>query len=84
MGGKIEFSKDTPTIGYFDCIWVVKALPGYSGIFLRLMKKRIIDSKFILNLNILRTQAYMKVFMTTGTLTVIYHLFTFVMKHSYR
>lgn len=40
-GGHIEFSKETQPQEYFDCIWVVKTQPGYSGVYMKLMKKRI-------------------------------------------
>lgn len=40
-GGQIEFSKDVQPLEYFDCIWVIKAQPGYSGLYLKLMKKRL-------------------------------------------
>lgn len=40
-GGLIEFSKDTAPPEYYDCIWVIKTQPGYSGTYLKLLKKRI-------------------------------------------
>lgn len=41
VGGQIEFSKDTQPQEYFDCIWVVKTQPGYGGVYMKLVKKRI-------------------------------------------